>query len=346
MKTILRRMERNAEEYFCVIDHTLEEFKLSVLRPWEMSDEGDRMSYHIDKGVQIPAYVSTMVINDSTEELLNTKYTIKDKDNLFALIAEALKVITPLELIKRYPNCTWVFDRESLYLKSKDTKYSILEPFAHWCGGDKMHYESSDNLEVFNLLLSQTARGNKEPYLVGVNINEYSYSVFRTAWYDTIIYLEHAIMHMMVLNQVAMTAASWEGIDVSSKLLPKFIERTKSDIAIDLLFSKLNRKVSHAKDLPQIYNIIDEFDNRVLARFYKSLVGHLTFITATQLDWAKFEKLYSEYLNHYVVAILSYMRWNFIRSYVDIPSAFNEPLEIKTPIGRLTMRGGEPVWDI
>ena len=75
-------MVDKTEEYYCVINHSLEEFTLDVLHSWEMNDEVNPISYRVNKVIQIPDYVSTLDLNSSTSEILNTKYSIVDKDNL------------------------------------------------------------------------------------------------------------------------------------------------------------------------------------------------------------------------------------------------------------------------
>lgn len=345
MKTILRRMVDNTEEYYCVINHSLEEFTLDVLHSWEMNDEVNPISYRVNKVIQIPDYVSTLKLNGSTSDVLDTKYSIVDKDNLFALVYRALCVYNPLKLLKDFPGSDWVFTRRGIYLKTPERQYPLLAPFDSWRGDTRVYLDDAGNSSILNKVLSVLETIPSKPALVGVDINKYMYSVFRTAWYDIIVYLECTIMHLELLNEVARIAARWEQKDITGVILPKLIERDKRDVSVELLFNKLNRRLHYAKNLPEIYSAIDTFDNTALKPFYNKLVGQLTFITEDRLDWEKYNTLYKQYLDNYLLAAISYLRWNFIRSYVDIPENFNEPLVIQTPIGKLIVRGGDPVWD-
>ena len=361
MRTILRRLECNSEEYFCVIDHTLERFELGIKRPWEMSDDDSGVHYYcmrkgqpyriINSSVMFPDYVSTLEINnDSAMELLDAHFIIRDEDNLFARLSQAFLNITPVDLLRRYPDYTWVFDRKSIYLKSKTGKQIILKPFEQWKNSptseNTFNYRSSGDNKVLKELLSTiNVSLDNTNWLIGTDVTRYNYSVFRTAWYDTVMYLEYSVMYLELLNCIGKLAADWDNRDIQGELLTTPIQRSKCDTTVQILLTKYNLKLLRANNLPEVYDKVAEFGNRSLAHLYKHLIEQLTFTTETQINWEKFNTLYTKYLNIYTDAVLSYMRWNFIRSIVSMPEAYQTPLEIQTSIGKLIVKGGEPVWD-
>lgn len=362
MRTVLRRIVSNPEEYYCVVNHTLENFKLEIKQHWELSDNTN-VFYHsmceeqpyriIDNNVMLPDYVSTLKLNNNDDvdmELLNASYEIEDKDNLFARLSQAFLNISPLDILQRYPGYTWVFDKTGLWLQSKTDKQVILNLFEQWRHHSDMDnmlvYEPIGNTAIFQeLLASSGADLNKPINLVGVDVNRYNYSIFRTAWYDTVIYLEYIIMYLTLLNCLGDLAAIWDNTDVTPMMLKTPIQRNKQDISVEILLNKLNRRISHATNLSEVYSIIDTFDNKDIATLYRRLIAQLTFETETQIDWNKFNRVYREYLKNYTIAILSYMRWNFIRKVINIPMEYNKPFDIKTSIGKLIVKGGEPIWE-
>lgn len=348
MKTILRRIEHGTGEYYCIIEHDLEKYTLCVKNPWELSDEELCTSYLINKGLHLANYVSTMqVTEEEASGILNAHYAIEDKNNIFALLSRAFKTLTPTKLLSEYSGYKWVFNKDSLWLESKEDKKSILEPFEYFCEAQNERYSyNSPDTEILSILLKDLADFTKPNWLVGVNCYDYSYPIFRTVWYDVIVFLEYSIMNLELLNTMAKLASDWEGIALdNTKLLSTPVRRNNKDIAVELTLTKLNTILSRCVSVPDVYKKISEFNNNAMSSMYRHIVKQLTFNTETTLDWEKFYKVYDKHLYNYVIGILTYMRWSFIVRCVNIPDVFQIPLEIKTPLGRLIMRGGEPVWE-
>lgn len=351
MKTILRKIVYNLDEYFCVVDHNLEEFHVNVLSAWELS-KGNDSALETYKGdpIEVPKYVST--INVDTTELLETNYTLSDSNNLFARFDKALKKVNILNLLKQYPDGELLFNREKFAMKTPTTEYLILEPMKYWVGDGvsykRVYYKPTEalntdlSLEVYKQLLTTVPADTD--CLFGINPNEYSYHVFKNAWYDVILYLEYIIMNLMFLNQIAETTAKWEGTSVPVDIVPSFIKRSSKDISIEILIGRVNREVSRAKNLPDLYRIINTFTNQSLSTYYRKVVKSLDFISETQIDWGSFTKVYIDYLDNYITAVMQYLRWQFLIDFNTLPEEYYEPLEISTPIGKLIMIGGVPTW--
>ena len=114
---------------------------------------------------------------------------------------------------------------------------------------------------------------------------------------------------------------------------------------IDLYTNKLKMEIEKSKGLSDLYSIIEKSEaNSGIKVTYTSVIAELDFFDERTIDWDIFKRVYSNYLDKYLSTILLYMRWDFIKSQVDIPFRFNRDMIINSPLGKLLMKGGNPTW--
>lgn len=341
MKTILGKILKGPQDFYSVIEHDLQKLELKVLRPWEILGHSESSSFRVNRGIESPSYISTLEISVD-DDLTDTQLRVEDIGNVFQKLYESLMIYNELDILKKYDGYCWVFDKKSIYLQSNtnNDKKSILEPFKYWleCNDYRILYNNPKDS-----ILREFVYG-KDIWLINTNLDNYAYPVFRTGWYDTLIYTEYVILQLKALNLIY--SLFYRHTDENITILQTPIKRNASDIAIDSIVDKLNNRLLSATNLSDLYDILNNYDNKKLAYCYISVIKELSFISETVIDWGRFQKVYKKHLDIYTLAILMYMRWNFIRTRVEIPRDFYVPLDINTPIGTLTVKGGEPVWKI
>lgn len=343
MKTILRKINNKTYDYYAVIEHDLENFELRFLKSWEMTAHEDSSSYRVNRGVQLPSYVTEVSINN--EDVMNTFLKISDLNNVFSLMYKALLEYSPTSILKDYPDYDWVFNKEALYLSNRVTgeKISILEPYEYWKGNkpenNKLYYDMHD---TNNYLSRKLLHSYRKP-LVNTDLDKYSYPVFRTIWYDTLVYTEYVLLQLEALNVIHEVFSKYSDTDII--LLNKPVTRTSIDFIIQEKIDALKAEVIKSDSLTEMYSILNKYDNPKLSNCYISVLKELSFKTELIIDWDTFKTVYKKYLDKYLLAIMMYLRWNFIRGMIPIPENFNIPLSIITPLGRLIVKGGEPLWE-
>lgn len=334
MRTIYKKLNNGYEVYYGVIEHDLETFKLKILSPWELAAHKDSSSFRVGRGIEIPSYTGSVEVSKKIN-LSDVDFVIEDKDNLFYRFYTGLSRRGLLNLLDRYKDYKWIFNKESLMLKNDDSEISLLEPISRWNGdkpySNKISYNPPDNK------LFKRIAGSKDYYLINTDFDLYTYSIFRPVWFETVIYTEYIIMQINALNLYG------EIFGIDKVLLDTPVVRSEADYIVDDYKEELRSLLLNTNNRKHIYSLLDNYDNVPVANTYKSVLNRLHFTDGCSIDSEYFMKVYEEHLDKYLFAIITYLKWNFIRSNLPI-STDDDNCVIKTPLGNLVIRKGEPFW--
>lgn len=351
-RTLLRRIvSDNGEEWFCIIYHNLEQFRLEVSSSWKIKEDDNLATFLVQKGVQYPSYITTKHIYPYENTLLNTSIEVYDKDNVFSLLEKAFLKKDIYDFLVENEGFHLKFNRVSnaLYFSScgkSDERFSLLEPVLAWEGGckDLVYNTDRTNNPLLNYFLDGYS-SNKKFILVGKQMLGIDYAVFRTVWYDVIIQNMYFSLALEAMNNIGKILAKWSGSDIS--ICDSIIEPSVIDTAIIKDFNKYSENFSDVEDVAEFYGRLNavEDDNIGFTEIYRTALKSLDFATSTEVVWNSFYDIYRKTLTEFALSFLYYMRWRVICDNTTINSAFQTPLQINLTFGTLFIKGGTPRWE-
>lgn len=351
-RTLLRRIvSDNGEEWFCIIYHNLEQFRLEVSSSWKIKEDDNLATFLVQKDVQYPSYITTKHMYPYENNLLNTSIEVYDKNNVFSLLEKAFLKKDIYDFLIENEGFQLKFNRatNALYFSScgeNSKRFSLLEPVLAWEGGSKdlvYNIKRTDN-PLLNYFLDDYTCNDKF-ILVGKQMLGLDYTVFRTVWYDIIIQNMYFSLALEAMNNIGKILAKWGNNDIF--IYDSIIEPSVIDIAIIKDFNEYSENFYDVASVAEFYGRLNaiEDSNIGFTEIYRTALKSLDFTTPTEVVWDSFYDVYRKTLTEFALSFLYYMRWRVICDNTNISSAFQTPLQIDLTFGTLFIKGGTPRWE-
>lgn len=348
MDTILRRLVLNdcTDVYYCLISHDLEKFNYVFKSESELISTGNptNATFKINSGIKIPNYVGTMIIDDVTKSILNSKFRIRDTGNLFAEVYKLFKYTDLIEFFRKYSDYRWVFDTKSLSLVSDFETIDIINPSKYWIS-------DRDSVNKKRLLYNGCESINKlfdtdlyNGCVLIKDLKEYTYPVFHTVLIDMFVYIEYCILELKILNDIADRFNNDRRETIFK--FDNLIERNSFNRSPGYKMNKFIKSIDLCNSLSGLRSYLHNNDSKSLSSYYRMILKQLDFINDTTFEYDSFIKYYNTSMLKYIESAIMFIRWDFIKSMVGIPVGFTGVNTVMTtPVGKLLINGGDLRWE-